>query len=152
MLAEQHGGIASNTAFAKMCFRLDCMNKMLDWTELPTMWIIIVALIMAFSETWLYLSHTSAQAGCLFREHRCNSHCSDVCFSILLADTIPANDSSRATGTTSADVTGEGFIHGRKWGYGLASFPNFWEASTQSPCLVWGHRRILPSFRALACI
>ena len=69
---------------------------------------------MAFSETRLHLGHASAQAGCLFREHKSNSHCSEVCFSVLLADTIPTSDSIRATGTTSAGVTGEGLIHGRK--------------------------------------
>lgn len=45
------GGIASRMAFAKMCFRLADMNYMLDRMELPTMWIIIAALITAFSVT-----------------------------------------------------------------------------------------------------
>lgn len=45
------GGILSHMAFAKMCFRLADMNYMLDRMELPTMWIIIAALITAFSVT-----------------------------------------------------------------------------------------------------
>lgn len=61
----------------------------------------------------VYLGHTSAQAGCLFREHRSNSHCSEVRFFIMLVNTIPASDSTRATRTTSTGVTGEGLINAR---------------------------------------
>lgn len=119
-------------------FRLDCMNKVLNWMELPAVWIIVVVLIMAFGKTWLCLGHTLAQAGCLFRWQKSNGHCGEIGFSILLADTIPTSASVRATRMTSPGVTGEGLTHGRKWGYGLVSFPHFWEGSTQSPRLFRG--------------
>jgi len=51
---------------------------------------------------------------CLFREYRSNSHCSEVCFSVLVADTIPTSDFIRATGATFTGVIGKGLNHGRK--------------------------------------
>lgn len=108
------------------------------------MWLIIVALIMAFSETRLYLGHTSAQAGCLFREERSNCHYSEMCFSVLLADTIPTNDSVRATGTISIGLMGEGLVHGRKWAVVLPLFQTFGKQAPKAHALFWGTELYFP--------
>lgn len=55
----------------------------------------------------MYLGCTSAQAGCSFRGCRDNSHSSAVCFSILLADTVPIRYSARGAGAACTGVTGE---------------------------------------------